>query len=152
METLLGIVQKEIFEVANHWLVGVGDPIVLINRTLDGLVRVCHERGPFIKAVFDAASADRRIEEDWKRFLEGFDEAGFARIESDQKQGLIPDFDARSVAFALTRLDAYTIIEAFGQHPRKDPEPVREALVRIWVSTLYGAEWIGQESSSLVRK
>jgi len=49
------------------------------------------------------------------------------------------------------RLNAYTLIEAFGQHPREDPEPVREALSRIWSSTLYSTEWIEKGSSNLVR-
>ena len=48
------------------------------------------------------------------------------------------------VVFALNRLDAYTLLQAFGQHPRKQPEPVQEALARIWISTLYGAEWLGK--------
>ncbi len=152
MQTMLRIVQKEIFEGVSPWLVGVGDPVVLLHQTLGGLVRICYERGPFIRAISDASRTDKRFEEDWRQFLEGFDEAGFARIEADQRQGLIPDFDARPVVFALNRLNAYTIIEAFGQHPRREPEPVWEALARIWVSTLYGAEWLGKESSSLIRK
>jgi AcrR family transcriptional regulator len=151
MQTLLGMVQGEIFHAAEPWLSGVGDPVVLMNDTLAEFVRVCHERGPFLRAISDAASADERFEGDWRLFLEGFDDAATARIEADQKQGLIPPFEARPVAFALNRLDAYVLIQAFGQHPRRKPEPVRKALARIWTSTLYGAEWIGKGSSDLVR-
>jgi hypothetical protein len=123
-----------------------------MGQTLDGLTRVCYDRGPFIRAVFDAASADERLEEGWRQFLERFDEAGLNRVEADQKQGLIPDFDTRPVIFALNRLNAYTVIEAFGRHPRRELEPVQEALARIWISTLYGAEWLDKGSSDLVRK
>jgi len=151
MNTLLDMLQREIFDVANPWLVGVGDPVALMRETLAGLVRVCYERGPFLRAVTDAASADPRLERAWVQFLAGFDEAGTARIVADQQQGLIPDFEVPSVAFALNRVNAYTLVQAFGQHPRRDPEPVREALARIWISTLYGAEWLGKESSDLVR-
>ena len=151
MQTLLDILQGEIFDVAQPWLAGVGDPVALLQETLAGLVTVCHERGPFLRAVTDAATTDERFEKDWRRFLEGFDDAATARIEADQAQDLITDFDARPVAIALTRLDAYALIQAFGQHPRSRPEPVREALSRIWISTLYGTEWIEKESSDLVR-
>jgi AcrR family transcriptional regulator len=151
MQTLLDILQGEIFDVAQPWLAGVGDPVALLQETLAGLVTVCHERGPFLRAVTDAATTDERFEKDWRRFLEGFDDAATARIEADQAQDLITDFDARPVAIALTRLDAYALIQAFGQHPRSRPEPVREALSRIWVSTLYGNEWVEKESSDLVR-
>ena len=151
METVLDLLQEEIFVAAAPWITGTGDPVALMYEALGGLVRVCHERGPLLKAIFDSASTDKRFENAWEKFLVGFDDAGCARIKADQEQGLIPDFDPYSVMFALNRLDAYTLISAFGQHPRKEPEPIREALFRIWSSSLYGAEYIGTGSSSLVR-
>ena len=152
METLLDMLQGEIFDVAEPWLMGVGDPVALVQETIAGLVRVCYDRGPFLRAVIDAATTDKRVEKTWKQFLAGFDDAARARIEADQEQGLIPNFDARPVAFALNRLDAYTLIQAFGQRPRSKPEPVREALVRIWIATLYGSEHLERKSAKLVRK
>ena len=104
-----------------------------------------------MRAITDAAATDPRLEEAWLRFLVGFDDAVTARIEADQEQGLIPEFDARPVAVALNRLNAYMLIQAFGQRPRRQPEPVREALARVWISTLYGSELSGNESSNLVR-
>jgi hypothetical protein len=98
METLLTMLQEEIFTAVEPWLAGVGDPIALIQETLAGLVDVCHQRGPFLRAITDAASANPRLEEAWLQFLAGFDDAATARIEADQKQGLIPDFEARPVA------------------------------------------------------
>ena len=151
METLLGLLQDEIYEVVAPWLMETGDPVSLMSEAIDGLVRVCYERGPFIKAISDSAASDKRFEKAWEQFLTQFDDAGCARIKADQEQGLIPDFDPCSVMFALNRLNAYTIIDAFGQHPRKEPEPIREALHRIWASSLYGAEYIGTGSSNLVR-
>jgi len=151
METLLDMVQEEIFHACAPWISGVGDPVALTQETLAELVRVCYERGPFLRAMSDAAAADKRFEEAWRQFLGGFDDAASARIEADQEQGLIPHFDARPVAIALNRLDACMLIEAFGQHPRSHPEPVREALARVWISTLYGAEWLAKASSDLVR-
>jgi len=149
METLLEMLKGEIFEVAEPWLAGVGDdPSAVLNETLAGLVRVCHERGPFLRAITDAATTDERLEKVWKQFLEGFDNAGVARIEADQARGLIADFDAQPVAFALNRLNTYTLLQAFGQHPRQDPEPVRKALARIWISTLYGADRLNEVTKS----
>ena len=104
-----------------------------------------------MRATDDAAATDKRLEKAWIQFFDKFDEAVTTRIEADQEQGLIVGFDARPVAIALNRLDAYTLIEAFGQRPRRQPEPVRAALARIWISTLYGSEWLGNESSDLVR-
>jgi AcrR family transcriptional regulator len=152
MKTLLDMLKQEIFDVAEPWIAGIGDPVALLHKTLAGLVHVCYQRGPFLRAITDAATTDTRLEKAWMQFLGGFDDAACARIEADQEQDLIPEFDARPVAIALTRLNAYTLIQAFGKRPRSQPEPVREALARIWISTLYGSEWLGNESSDLVRK
>ena len=65
-----------------------------------------------------------------------FNDAVTTRIEADQAQGLLPNFDARPLAIALHRLDVCTLIKACGQRPRSKPEPVRAALARIWISTL----------------
>jgi AcrR family transcriptional regulator len=151
METLLDRLQGEIFEIAEPWIAGVGDPVSLMHETLAGLVRVGYQRGPIYRAFADAAATDKRFEKSWNQFLGRFDDAACARIEADQKQSLIPAFDARPVAIALNRLDAYTIIEAFGRRPRNKREPVRDALARIWISSLYGSEWLGKGSSNLVR-
>ena len=138
METLLEMLQGEIFEVSEPWLVDVSDdPAAVLRDGLTGLVRVCHERGPFLRAITDAATTDERLEKGWNQFLEGFDIAGIARIEADQARGLTGNFDAQPVAYALNRLNAYTFVQAFGQHPRQDPGPVCEALTLIWISTLY---------------
>jgi AcrR family transcriptional regulator len=151
MGTLLQMLAEEIFVSSNHWLEGAGDPVALINETFEGLTQTCYRHGPFLRAVSDAATTDERFEKDWLQFLAAFDDAGIARIEADQAQGLIAAFDARPVAFALNRLNASTFIEAFGQRPRKPPKPIQEVLARIWISTLYGAEWCAKGSSSLIR-
>ena len=148
MEHLLEMVQMEIFDASNHWLTCIGDPVEAMHEAFAGLVRVCYDRGPFLRAISDAATTDERLEKIWQQFLEGFDIAGTARIEADQARGLIADFDAQPVAFALNRLNAYTLIQAFGRHPRQDPDPVREALLRIWISTLYGADRFNEKPES----
>lgn len=151
MEALLATLQDEIFDVAKPWITDAGDPIALLHELMAGLVRVAYQRGPIYRAFADAATSDERFEKAWEDFLGEFDKAACGRIEADQKQGLIPYFDARPVAVALNRLNASYLIHAFGQHPRSMQEPVRGALARIWISTLYGCEWIGKDSSSLIR-
>jgi len=151
METLLDMLMDEVFAATESWFQGTGDPIVLLNESLTGLVDVCYRLGPILRATDDAAASDERLETAWLQFVGQFDDAVTTRIEADQKQGLIPVFDARPLAIALNRLDVYTLIEAFGQDPRSQPEPVHEALSRIWISTIYGCEWLGDGSSDLVR-
>jgi len=151
METLLDMLMDEVFAATESWFQGAGDPIVLLNESLTGLVDVCYRLGPILRATDDAAASDERLETAWLQFVGQFDDAVTTRIEADQKQDLVPVFDARPLAIALNRLNVYTLIEAFGQDPRSQPEPVHEALSRIWISTIYGCEWLGDGSSDLVR-
>jgi AcrR family transcriptional regulator len=151
METLLEMLQGGIVDATEPWYVGVGDPTALLQKGIAGLVRVGYEQGPFLRAITEAATTNERFEAIWNRFIESFDNTVTERIEADQAQGLIADFGARPVAIALNRLNAYTLIQAFGQHPRSEPEPVMEALARIWISTLYGAGRPGEGSLPLVR-
>ena len=151
METLLDMLKDEVYAVTGPWFEGTGDPVILLNESLAGLVDVCYRLGPILRAANDAAATDEKYEKVWKQFIEQFDDAVTTRIEADQEQGLMPNFDARPVAEALNRLDVLMLLDAFGQHPRKQPEPVYEALSRIWISTLYGSECLGKHSSDMVR-
>ena len=152
METLLHMLADEIFASANIWLEGVGDPVALLNEAFEGLTRSCYQHGPFLRAVSDASTTDERFETSWKQFLGAFDDAGNARIKADQAQGLIATFDSRPVIFALNRVNAHTFIDAFGQRPRKQPKPIQKALARIWISTLYGAQYVEKGASNLIRE
>ena len=66
METLLAMLQEEIFEGIRPWLLNTGDPVALMRETITGLYEVCYERGPFLRAVTDAATTDQRLEEAWR--------------------------------------------------------------------------------------
>ena len=138
MEVLLRGMEEDIIEGAGPWLQGEGDPIPLLEESIDGLVRVCYQQGPIVRAVSDAAPMDGRLEKAWTDFLKDFDDAATHRIEQHQAAGLIKPFDARPVAMALNRMDAYLMIHHFGRRPRGNRESVRDAILRVWVSTLYG--------------
>ena len=138
MEALLEALKEEIFDIAAPWLQGEGDPIPLLEETMEGLVRVCYRQGPILRAVSDAAPMDARLEKAWADFLKDFDDAVTNRIEHHQALGLIKPFDARPVAIALNRMDAFLLIHHFGHRPRGKQKSVLEAIVRVWISTLYG--------------
>jgi len=140
MEALLRGMQEDIFDVARPWLQGEGDPVPLLEETINGLVRVCYQQGPIVRAVSDAAPMDGRLEKAWTDFLKDFDDAATHRIEQHQAAGLIKPFDARPVAMALNRMDASLMIHHFGRRPRGNRESVRDAILRVWVATLYGDE------------
>lgn len=138
METLLQGLSDDIMAAAGPWFKGEGDPVPLLQESLAGLVKICYRRGPILRAVADAAASDERLERSWAAFLKSFDDAVADRIEQQQAANLVPQFPARPVAVALNRMDASLLIEMFGRRPRGNQEVARDALIRIWVSALYG--------------
>ena len=152
MEALLKRLESEILEGVSPWLSDDGDPVALLFESLAAEVRICYRYGPFLKAVSDAAGTNARLEDEWDRFLERFDDAVCDRVSADQELGLIELFDPRPVATALNRVDAALYIRAFGQRPRKRREPVLDAIARVWISSLYGQEWVSGKASTLMRK
>lgn len=140
METLLGDLEEEILALTNPWLNDEPEPEQALRASLAELVDVCHQRGPILRAVSDAASTDPWLDAAWNAFLGRFDDAVEARIRVDQQRGLIAPLNARAVAVALNRMDAYTLIQAFGRHPRQPQGAVLEGITQIWLSTLYRTE------------
>ena len=152
MEALLKRLESEILEGANPWFSDDGDPVALLYESLAAEVRICYRHGPFLKAVSDAAGTNARLEDEWNWFLDRFDDAVSERITADQELGLIEAFDPRPVATALNRLDAALYVRAFGHRPRRRPEPVTDAITRVWISTLYGQRWVTGRTSTLHRQ
>jgi len=138
MECLLRGLENDIFDVTAPWFTGEGEPVALLEESLENLVRVCYQQGPILRAVTDAAPMDERLEKAWANFIKDFDDAVTHRIEQHQAVGLIKPFDARPIAIALNRLDAELMIHHFGRRPRGNRESVRDAILRVWISTLYG--------------
>lgn len=137
METLLDAVKGGIIEGAQPWLTGERDPVASLHASLSGLIDVGYEHGHILKAVSDATTSDARLELVWETFLASFDTVVAARIVQDQVSGVTPDFDPKPVARALNRMDAAVLISSFGHGQKADKNDVLEAIVRIWMSTLY---------------
>jgi AcrR family transcriptional regulator len=151
MQALLTRLESEILEGASPWLSENGDPVALLYESLAAEVRICYRHGPFIKAISDAAGTNAQLEDEWNWFLDRFDDAVSERIAADQELGLIEAFDPRPVATALNRVDAAMYVRAFGNRPRSRPEPVQDAITRVWISTLYGQQWATRRTSTLNR-
>ena len=143
MEELLRDMGEEIFQVAESWFRGEGDPVAALHAGLREVVRVGYERGPNFRAIVDAATTDERFEKVWSTFMKQFDDAVCDRIEAQQAKGLVPMFEARPMAVALNRLDVSMLTHAFGRRPRGDPDAVHRVLFRIWSSALYPEAKLG---------
>ena len=152
VESMLATLESEILAGASPWLIDEGDPVALLHVSLAAEVKTCYRCGPFLKAVTDAGGSNAQLEAGWYGMLERFDNAVLERIVKDQELGLIESFDPRPVATALNQVNASMYIRTFGSRPRGKPGPVTDAISRLWISTLYGPQWVAGRTSTLYRK
>ena len=138
MEHLLNELQEKTIAGTKPWFTEEGDPVLLLKESLANLVKVTYEYGPILRAVTDAAPMHERLEKAWALFVQNFNDAVTDRIEQHQALGLIKPFDARPVATALNLMDADLVRHHFGRLPRSNQASVLDAILRVWVATLYG--------------
>jgi AcrR family transcriptional regulator len=138
MEHLLNDFKEKIMAATAAWFAEEGGPIPLLKESLGNMVKVSYKYGPILRAVLDAAPMNERLEKAWTSFAKGFDDAVTQQIEQQQKAGLIKPFDAHPVAMALNRMNSEMVSHHFGRRPRGSQKAVRDAIIRVWVATLYG--------------
>jgi AcrR family transcriptional regulator len=140
-EVLLQDVFTSIQTAVRLWLDGEGeDPPKAMFESIQGLVEVCVEKGPIVRAVSEATAASAHLERIWNDFMSRFDTAIENRLRAEQKAGRVGSLNARETARALNQLDAAYLIHSFGRRPQTDPQEVTQALASIWISTVYGRE------------
>ena len=138
METLLAAFDRALTETSNPWISGEGERVGALRESQRGMLQVGMVHGPVLRAIAEAAPHDERLERAFSSLLAEWDDAVADRIEADQRAGLVPPIDARSLARALNRLDVAMLIDSFGHRPQADLEAVLDTLHRIWSSALYG--------------
>ncbi len=140
-----------LFAVDRRWL--VGDPAMgrdLSAAALREALRLGGETfrryGPVLRAISDAASYDKRVEEVYRvGLIERLAAAVAARIERDVEAGISPEeLVPEEVARALVLMTERYLIDAFG-NPSGRPSPERTVAVlgaveTIWLRTLYAEE------------
>ncbi|MFC1764667.1 TetR/AcrR family transcriptional regulator [Planctomycetota bacterium] len=142
-EVLLLDVFTSIQTAVRPWLAGEGkDPPTAMFHSIRGLVEVCVEKGPIVRAVSEATSASAHLEQIWNDFMDKFDVAIETRLRAEQKAGRVGSLNARETARALNRLDAAYLILSFGRRPQSDPQEVTQALASIWINTVYGRKYM----------
>ena len=139
-----------LFAMDRRWLVGVeegrNEAREVLADTLRGGAETFLRYGPVLRAISDAASQDIRVEEVYRHgLIERLIVSVAARIERDVGTGLSSgDLDPEETARALVLMTERYLLDVFGR-PEHRPSRARaqavvEALVTVWVRTLYGPE------------
>jgi TetR/AcrR family transcriptional regulator, ethionamide resistance regulator len=128
---------EALFEMANRWLEGTGDPREDIRASLAGIAGVYDEHGLVLHAISDAAGHDPEVERVYYGLIERFVVATTARIEADLAAGRVATVDAAPTAGALVWMSERYLLMTLGRLPKERVDTVVDTLVTIWARTLY---------------
>jgi AcrR family transcriptional regulator len=136
---LVSEIGDEVQEMADRWLVGVGDPRANVLNALEGVVAVYARHGLVMRAIADAAGADPLVESVYSDLIERFVRGSAAHIARDEATagGLDPAESARALVWMTERYLAGTLGTI---PPRQSPQTVVATLNAIWVRALYGGQ------------
>ncbi len=127
----------ELFEQANRWLRGTGDPRSDIRDALSGLAAVYMQHGLVLRAIADASGHDPEVDRVYHGLINRFVDATTASIERDIGSGATAGLDARATSAALVWMTERYLLECLGRRPRQPAAKVVDALWTIWVRALY---------------
>jgi AcrR family transcriptional regulator len=128
----------ELFEMAERWLGGDGNPAVEVRAAVEGVASVYAKHGLALGAIADAAENDPDVEAIYRGLIERFVDASAKRIEEDAEQGLTEPLDVRETARALVWMNERYLKETLGRHPQAPLDTVVETLCTIWLRAVYG--------------
>ena len=123
----------ELFEQADRWLRGTGDPREEVHAALSGVAGVYATHGLVLAAIADAAGHDPGVEETYRDLIERFIATAAVRIAREPTAGVAPEETAR----ALVWMNERYLREALGRLPQTPVATVVDTLSTIWVRTLY---------------
>ena len=137
-----------LFAVDRRWLVGdsgVGkeESRRILSDALRGGAETFERYGPVLRAISDAASYDRRVEEVYRSgLIERQVRSVAERISRDVEAGISAgDLDPLETARALVFMTERYLIDAYGGRPGSGKnEAIIRTLETVWVGTPYGPD------------
>jgi TetR/AcrR family transcriptional regulator, ethionamide resistance regulator len=129
---------RELFEMADNWLQGTGDPSQDIRAAQRGVAEVYSRHGLVLRAIADAAGHDPEVEAVYYGLIRRFVTATEERITRDTADGVVQGLEALPTAGALVWMSERYLTETLGRLPQEPFEEVADTLWTIWVRTLYG--------------
>ncbi|MDP4603418.1 MAG: TetR/AcrR family transcriptional regulator [Solirubrobacteraceae bacterium] len=132
-------VNELLLEQANLWWSGEGEPAVRLERALTNVARLFGEHAVLLKALGEVAAYDEQVAEHWQRLIGQFLEATEERICEEQAAGLATCSNPSATAFALTWMTEGVLSQQILQLGLPADPQLIDALVEIWVRSVYGS-------------
>jgi TetR/AcrR family transcriptional regulator, ethionamide resistance regulator len=130
-------VTDQLYAQADIWYSGSGDPEAEIREALVNIARLYEEHGTLLRAIVEVSTYDDEVAVFWRTLMGRFVEATQVRIAGEQAAGKSSGFDPESAAFALCWMAERVLYQELVQSDPIARENLVEALVCIWMRTIY---------------
>ena len=127
-----------LFEQADIWFSGEGDPEDELRTALTNIAALYDEHSVLLRALVEVATYDDEVALFWRSTLGRFVDATERRIEEERVAGRAPVAQARATAFALTWMTERTLYQDLVQDSPVPKPDLVDALTGIWLRGVYG--------------
>ncbi|MEJ7783584.1 MAG: TetR/AcrR family transcriptional regulator [Solirubrobacteraceae bacterium] len=122
---------------ADRWYSGEGDDEEEIREALTKIADLYAEHHALMRIIVEVSTYDEEVATFWRGLIGRFVEATRMRIEDEQRAGKAPAFAAAPTAFGLVWMCERTLYQLMVQDPPFPRDDAIEALVRIFMRTVY---------------
>jgi AcrR family transcriptional regulator len=131
-------ISDALFEQADRWWHGIGEPAELITEALEGVAGLWVENEVLLRTTTEVAAYDERMRRFWSELVGRFIDATAEHIEQEQGEGAIdPQVDSRGMAETLiwgAERSLY-ILTTTDERPAAD---VVDSIAAVWLRAIYG--------------
>ena len=132
-------VNEQLYQQADIWFSGAGAPEREIREALTNIAVLYREHGVLLRAIVEVSTYDDEVAQFWRGLVGRFVDASRRRIEAEQEVGLSVARGAQATAFALCWMTERTMYQHLVQGGPMTADEMVEALVGIWLHSVYGA-------------
>ena len=132
-------VAELLYQQAEIWFSGEGDPDAEIREALTNIAALYDEHGVLLRAIVEVSTYDDEVAEAWHALLGRFVDAARLRIEAEQAAGRAVAQHAHATAFALCWMTEHAMYQHSVEAQPFATGDMVEALVGIWLRSVYGA-------------
>ncbi len=130
-------VTTELYEQADVWFSGQGEPREEIGQALSRVAALYAEHQALLRVIVEVSTYEEEVATFWRGLLARFIEATAARIAAEQAAGAAPDGDGQAIAFALIWMCERTLYQQVVQQQPFEPDVFTGALVTVWMRAIY---------------
>jgi len=131
-------VNELLYQQADSWLSGAGDPEPERREALTNIAALYAEHGVLLRAIVEVSTYDDEVAQFWRAMLGRFVDASRRRMELEQAAGRGVAEYAQATAFALCWMTERTMYQHLVQGGPMSSDEMVEALVGIWLRSVYG--------------